>query len=95
MPTYVYRCTHCAHEFERVQKITEPPRARCPRCRKRAERLITGGAGLLFKGSGFYITDYRSKQYREAERREKGESGAAGSSGGDGKRGSGGREGSA
>lgn len=57
MPTYEYRCPK-GHEFERLQKITDPVRARCPKCGRIASRLISGGAGLIFKGSGFYITDY-------------------------------------
>ena len=57
MPTYEYRCPE-GHEFERFQKMTEPPRARCPVCGRAARRQISGGAGLIFKGSGFYITDY-------------------------------------
>ena len=57
MPTYEYRCPN-GHTFEKLQKITEKPRAKCPTCGKPAERLISGGAGLVFKGSGFYITDY-------------------------------------
>ncbi len=57
MPTYEYRCPD-GHEFERFQKITDPVRVRCPECGRRASRIISGGAGLIFKGSGFYITDY-------------------------------------
>ena len=57
MPTYEYRCP-AGHEFEKVQRITEKPRAKCPVCGKAATRKISGGAGLVFKGSGFYITDY-------------------------------------
>jgi putative FmdB family regulatory protein len=57
MPTYEYACP-AGHEFEKFQKITEKPRARCPVCGKPATRKISGGAGLVFKGSGFYITDY-------------------------------------
>jgi putative FmdB family regulatory protein len=71
MPTYVYRCTRGSHEFEQVQKITDPPTATCPECGEPAERVISGGAGLLFKGSGFYITDYRTPTYKEAEKKEK------------------------
>ncbi len=73
MPTYVYRCSKCGHEFEKFQKISDPPRGRCPECRGKAERVITGGAALLFKGSGFYVTDYRSPGYRKAEQKEKGD----------------------
>lgn len=57
MPTYEYRCPR-GHEFERFQKISDPVRVRCPECGRRASRIISGGAGLIFKGSGFYITDY-------------------------------------
>lgn len=57
MPTYEYRCP-LGHEFEVVQRITDRPRTRCPTCGKVAVRQMSGGAGLIFKGSGFYITDY-------------------------------------
>ncbi|HTS90031.1 MAG TPA: zinc ribbon domain-containing protein [Gemmatimonadales bacterium] len=57
MPTYEYRCP-AGHEFERIQKMTDKPRAKCPTCGRPATRKISGGAGLVFKGSGFYITDY-------------------------------------
>ena len=57
MPTYEYACP-LGHQFEKFQRITEKPRARCPICGKPATRKISGGAGLLFKGTGFYITDY-------------------------------------
>ena len=58
MPTYGYRCPECAHEYEAFQRITDTTRARCPKCRTPGERQITGGAGIHFKGPGFYITDY-------------------------------------
>ena len=57
MPTYEYECPE-GHTFEKFQKITEKPRAKCPVCGKAATRKISGGAGLVFRGSGFYITDY-------------------------------------
>jgi putative FmdB family regulatory protein len=57
MPTYEYQCPK-GHEFELFQKMSEKPRAKCPTCGKLATRKISGGAGLVFKGSGFYITDY-------------------------------------
>ena len=57
MPTYEYECPE-GHAFEKFQKMTEKPRAKCPVCGKAATRKISGGAGLVFKGSGFYITDY-------------------------------------
>jgi putative FmdB family regulatory protein len=57
MPTYEYRCPE-GHQFELLQKMSQPPRAKCPRCGRPAVRQISGGAALIFKGSGFYITDY-------------------------------------
>ena len=60
MPTYDYRCNKCGHEFELFQGITEPVRRKCPDCgRMTMKRLIGAGAGLIFKGSGFYVTDYK------------------------------------
>jgi putative FmdB family regulatory protein len=65
MPTYEYKCAQ-GHTFERFQRMTEAPIDRCPTCGSPAERLLSAGAGLLFKGSGFYITDYRSESYKKA-----------------------------
>ncbi len=65
MPTYAYRCPQCGHEYEKLQKISDKTRTKCPECGARGERLITGGAGLVFKGSGFYITDYKKKSGEE------------------------------
>ena len=60
MPTYEYECAACHHHFERYQAMTEAPVKKCPACGKqRVERLIAGGAGIIFKGSGFYETDYK------------------------------------
>jgi len=59
MPTYDYRCQQCGHQFEAFQSITAEPLSKCPVCSGTLERLIGGGAGLVFKGSGFYITDYK------------------------------------
>lgn len=70
MPTYEYQCVKCEHRFEEFHGISEQPKLKCPKCRGRTRRLISGGAGLLFKGSGFYITDYRSDSYRKAARSE-------------------------
>ena len=71
MPTYEYACTDCDHRFEAFQSITAKPIRKCPECSKRkVKRLISGGAGLLFKGSGFYITDYRSDGYKEAAKKD-------------------------
>ncbi len=71
MPTYDYECSACGHKFEVYQSITEDPLKSCPKCRKRkVRRLFGAGAGLLFKGSGFYITDYRSDGYKKAQKAE-------------------------
>ena len=75
MPTYEYVCRACRHEFERFQPITSSPVRTCPKCgRKRVERKIGIGAAVLFKGGGFYETDYRSESYRKTEEAEKKES---------------------
>jgi len=69
MPTYEYICDACGQGFERFQSITAAPIRKCPSCgRSKARRLIGTGAGLIFKGSGFYITDYRSESYKNASR---------------------------
>lgn len=70
MPTYEYECTRCGYVFERFQSMTDAPRKRCPKCRAAVRKLIGAGAGLIFKGSGFYQTDYRSDSYREAAKKE-------------------------
>jgi putative FmdB family regulatory protein len=73
MPTYEYICEECGYEFEQFQSITARPLRVCPRCKKRElKRLIGTGSGVIFKGSGFYQTDYRSKSYKEAAKKEKG-----------------------
>jgi len=64
MPTYDYQCSD-GHRFEVFQKMTDDPASTCPECGKPAERVISGGAGFLFKGDGFYITDYRSEEYKK------------------------------
>ena len=74
MPTYDYRCKKCKHRFEVFHGIKDESPRRCPRCRGRAVRVPGGGAGLLFKGSGFYATDYRSSGYQEKAKSEKSES---------------------
>ena len=67
MPTYDYKCKACGHEFELYQSMTESSKRKCPACGKNAlERLIGTGAAVLFKGSGFYQTDYRSESYKSA-----------------------------
>ena len=70
MPTYQYKCNNCGNEFEEFQTITEPPLEKCPRCGQKPRRIITGGAGFLLKGSGFYTTDYRSESYKAAAKKE-------------------------
>lgn len=71
MPTYDYRCKACGHRFELFQSMSESPKRKCPRCDKNTlERLIGTGAALLFKGSGFYQTDYRSESYKKAAESE-------------------------
>lgn len=59
MPTYDYECRKCGHRFEKFQPITAPPVKTCPKCRGKVARLLSGGAGIIFKGSGFYQTDYK------------------------------------
>ena len=71
MPTYDYRCTACNHAFEHFQSISSPLLRKCPECGKtKLERLIGAGAGFLFKGAGFYITDYRSNSYQKAAKKD-------------------------
>jgi len=80
MPTYQYHCTKCDREFEFFQSMTDKPLTVCPKelCpqkqwgKGRVKKLIGAGAGLIFKGSGFYITDYRSQQYKEAAKKDTG-----------------------
>lgn len=71
MPTYVYRCKK-GHTFELFHSIADDTPKRCPKCRSGATRVPSGGSGLLFKGSGFYITDYRSSGYKESAKQERG-----------------------
>jgi putative FmdB family regulatory protein len=67
MPTYEYKCQACGHRFEKFQSITARPIRKCPKCGKnQVKRLISTGAGLIFKGGGFYTTDYRSEAYKNA-----------------------------
>ena len=78
MPTYEYVCSKCGHEFEKFQSISDKPLTVCPKelCEQKkwgkgkVQRQISAGAGLIFKGSGFYITDYRSEKYKEAAKKD-------------------------
>ncbi len=71
MPTYDYLCDSCGHGFEKFQSITARQMRKCPECGKnQLKRLIGAGAGIIFKGSGFYETDYRSESYKEAKKKE-------------------------
>lgn len=68
MPTYEYVCTKCAHEMEAFQSMKDEPLKVCPACKKRTlKRKVGGGAGLIFKGTGFYITDYKKKTGTKSE----------------------------
>lgn len=72
MPTYDYKCDACQNEWEEFQSIKADPIKKCPKCGKsKARRQIGGGAGLIFKGSGFYLTDYRSDAYKKAAEADK------------------------
>jgi len=72
MPTYEYICENCEHQFEQFQSIKARPIRKCPECGKLSvQRLIGAGAGIIFKGSGFYQTDYRSEGYKKAAESEK------------------------
>ena len=72
MPTYEYQCEACNHGFEEFQSITAKPIRKCPACgRLKVKRLIGCGAALIFKGNGFYQTDYRSESYQKAAKAEK------------------------
>ncbi len=61
MPTYEYRCLKCKKTFDQFQSMLDKPLKTCPKCKGKVERLIGGGAGIIFKGSGFYQTDYKNK----------------------------------
>ena len=88
MPTYEYICEKCGHQFEQFQSIAAKPLTVCPKefcVRKtwgkgKVKRAISGGAGLIFKGSGFYITDYRSEKYKEAAKKDSSASSSSSSS---------------
>ena len=72
MPTYDYRCDPCGHEFELFQQMSAPVKKKCPECSKlKLKRLIGTGSGVMFKGSGFYETDYRSDSYKKAAKADR------------------------
>ncbi len=72
MPTYDYQCDGCGHEFELFQSISEPVKKKCPECKKnKLRRLFGTGAAIMFKGSGFYETDYRSESYKRGAEKAK------------------------
>lgn len=71
MPTYEYECEGCGHTFDELQGFSDPPLTKCPKCKKKKLRRLFGtGAALLFKGAGFYQTDYRSESYKAGEKKE-------------------------
>lgn len=92
MPTYEYHCEKCGHRFEKFQSMSAQPLNVCPQdsCGLKrwgkgpVKRAISGGAGLIFKGSGFYITDYRSEKYKEAAKKEAGAASSSASKSGTG-----------
>jgi putative FmdB family regulatory protein len=77
MPTYEYRCRKCKRRHEAFQSITAKPLTKCPKCGGRLKRLLGSGSGFIFKGSGFYITDYRSKGYQDAKKKDQPQSGSS------------------
>jgi len=70
MPTYEYECQDCGYTFEEFQRITADPLSECPECHGHVKRLLGTGAGIIFKGSGFYATDYRSPTYQKGAQNE-------------------------
>ena len=94
MPTYEYQCDACEHNFDEFQSMSEPALTKCPKCgKKKLRRVFGAGAAVIFKGSGFYQTDYRSESYKQAAKADqeaagktagKADSNGAGDSGGTG-----------
>ena len=70
MPTYDYICNKCGHTFELFQSMTETPRKTCPVCKRVVRRLVSGGSGLIFKGSGFFLTDYKNDKKPPKDKKE-------------------------
>ena len=71
MPTYEYECQKCGHRFDAFQSMKDDPLLECPKCKGPIKRMIGTGAGFIFKGSGFYLTDYRSESYKKQAKKEK------------------------
>jgi len=98
MPTYDYKCLKCGKLFEVRKKMKDPPRAKCPKCGAKAERQLSGGHGIHFKGTGFYETDYKrageKKDGKDGGKDSPGSSASSGSSGSSGSPGSSGSSGS-
>ncbi len=81
MPTYEYECRACGHVLEALQSMTEPKLTKCPKCGKnKLARLIGSGSGVIFKGSGFYETDYKKKSSRHSDKKTEAPSSCANSS---------------
>lgn len=70
MPTYEYECKDCGYRFEKFQNIKDEPVKKCPKCGGRTKRLIGTGAGIIFKGSGFYHTDYKIKEEKKTKKKD-------------------------
>jgi len=86
VPTYEYECEACGHTMEAFQSITDKPLRKCPECKKlKLRRLISAGAGIIFRGSGFYETDYRSDSYKSEAKKDKTDSSSSSSSKSDSK----------
>lgn len=76
MPTYEYQCIKCGHRFEKMQSIKDQPLSSCPVCEAPVERLFGSGSGLIFKGAGFYATEYRSSEYQKSAKADSDKSAA-------------------
>ena len=80
MPTYEYECKKCSYRFEKFQGMMDKPLSKCPECKGKVSRIIGLGGGVIFKGAGFYTTEYRSDEYKKREKEEKQGVSAGGSS---------------
>jgi putative FmdB family regulatory protein len=78
VPTYDYECTHCKHIFEHFQNINDPVLTKCPKCGNKLKRLIGSGSGIIFKGTGFYETDYKKKSGSKGDSCPKSKDGSCG-----------------